>query len=163
MQRRSVRQRTLVPLLALFWRTKGNKTPTLQKSDLLRVECVDLELRAQERDVRRQLDEYDRSREPEVRGKWNKVCGKCGYVNHERHRYCESCGCDMFEKAVHEVVHICPKCRTTVAKHVRECGECGARFWSPIILTRSPVGKCQTGEDEAREGRWPNDQARDPG
>ncbi len=151
MQRRSVRQRTLVPLLVLFWRTKGNKSPTkVQKSDLLKVECVDLELRAQALDVRRQLDEYDRSREPEVRGKWNKVCGECGYINHERHRYCESCGCTMVEKVVHEMVHVCPKCRTSVAKHVHECVDCGARFWSPIIMTRSPEGERPMGKEKAR-------------
>ena len=68
MQRRSVRQRTLVPVLALYWRAKGNKAPGLQKSDLVRVECVDLELRAKQLDTRRQLDEYDRSREPEIKG-----------------------------------------------------------------------------------------------
>jgi hypothetical protein len=139
-----------VPLLVLFWRAKGNKTPTVLKDDLVRVECVDLELRAQELDVRRQLDEYDRSREPEIRGKWNKVCGECGYVNHERHRYCESCGCSMVEKVAHDVIHVCPKCRTTVAKHVHECGECGSRFWSPISMTKPPEGECPGGEEEAR-------------
>jgi hypothetical protein len=134
----------------LFWRAKGNKNPALPKDDLLRVEVVDLELKAQELDVRRQLDEYDRSREPEVRGKWNKVCGECGYVNHQRHRYCESCGCNMVERVAHEVVHQCPKCRTTVAKHVHECVECGARFWSPITVTKAPEGECPEGEEEAR-------------
>jgi hypothetical protein len=146
MQRRSVRQRTLVPVLALYWRARGNKSPGLQKSDLLKVECVDLELQAKQLDTRRQLDEYDRSREPEVRGKWNKVCRECGYVNHERHRYCESCGCSMVEKVVHQVDHICPKCRSRVDKHVHECVHCGARFWSPIIVTRSPEGESQAGE-----------------
>jgi len=150
MQRRSVRQRTLVPLLGLFWRVKGNKTPALKKSDLVRVECVDLDLRAQELDTRRQLDEYDRSREPEVRGKWNKICGQCGFVNHERHPFCESCGCSMVEKIDYEVTHVCPKCRTNVAKHVHECCECGARFWSPIIVTTLPEDECSAGEDVAR-------------
>jgi hypothetical protein len=149
-QRRSVRQRTLVPVLVLFWRAKGNKTPALKKSDLVRVDCVDLELRAQERDVRRQLDEYDRSREPVVRGKWNKICGQCGFINHERHPFCESCGCDMSGKTTQEVAHVCPKCRTLVSRHVHECGECGARFWSPIIMTIPPEGECPEGEDEAR-------------
>ncbi len=146
MQRRSVRQRTLVPVLMLYWRAKGDKAPGLQKSDLLKVECVDLELRAKQLDTRRQLDEYDRSREPEIRGKWNKVCSECGYINHERHRYCESCGCDMTERVVHQVDHICPKCRAKVAKHVHECCECGARFWSPIIVTRSPEGEGPEGK-----------------
>jgi hypothetical protein len=136
-----------VPVLALYWRAKGNRNPGIQKSELLKVECVDLELQAKQLDTRRQLDEYDRSREPEVRGKWNKVCGECGYINHERHKYCESCGCDMVERVVQEVDHICPKCRTKVARHVHECGECGARFWSPIILTRSPEGECPVGEE----------------
>ena len=77
----------------------------------------------------------------EIKGKWNKVCSECGYINHERHRYCESCGCDMTEREVRHVDHICPKCRTKVAKHVHECCECGARFWSPIIVTRSPEGE----------------------
>jgi hypothetical protein len=139
-----------VPLLALFWRAKGDKSPSVQKSELMKVECVDLELRAQMLDTRRQLDEYDRSREPEVRGKWNKVCGECGYVNHERHRYCESCGCSMVERVVHEVDHICPKCGCHVAKHAHECRECDARFWSPITVTRSPEGEGTEGDEEAR-------------
>ena len=150
MQRRSVRQRTLVPLLLLYWRAKGNRTEGVQKADLLRVEFVDLELEAKRLDTRRQLDEYDRSREPEVRGKWNKVCRECGYVNHERHRYCESCGCSMVDKAVHQVDHLCPKCRTRVARHVHECSNCGARFWSPIIVTRRSEGERPPGTDKAR-------------
>jgi hypothetical protein len=151
MQRRSVLKRTLVPVLVLYWRTKDNKSSDkLQKEQCLEfVRYKDLELEAQYKDIRRQLNEYDRSREPEVRGKWNRVCGECGYVNHERHRYCESCGCTLTEKHVGEVVHVCPKCRMTVAKHVRECGECGARFWSPIIMTMSPEGECPAGEEEA--------------
>lgn len=152
MQRRSVPKRTLVPLLVLHWRAKdGRATQTVQKSDLLdQFRFKDLEVEEQYKDIRRQLNEYDRSREPEVRGKWNKVCGQCGYVNHERHRYCESCGCSMTVQPNHQMVHVCPKCRAEVPKHVRECGACGARFWSPIILSRLPEDECPSGDEEAR-------------
>jgi hypothetical protein len=146
---RSVRQRTLIPLLAVCWKARDDRSKGRpHKEQLLSFRCVDLELEAQYRDVRQQLDEYDRSREPEVRGKWNSVCPQCGYINHERHRYCESCGCSLGSE-LGEVVHICPSCRASIAKHDRECHVCGARFWSPIILCR-PVGEeCDhgTGED----------------
>ena len=133
----------LVPLLAVCWKMRDAKSrDKVCKEQLLTYECVDLELEAQYKDVRRQLNEYDRSREPEVRGKWNRVCGECGFVNHERHRYCESCGVTLVQMAAHEVEHVCPKCRTSVSKHVRECPECGARFWSPIILTREADKVC---------------------
>ena len=137
MRTRSVGKRMLVPLMTVCLKMRNSRPKDrVCKEELLSYECVDLELEAQYKDVRRQLNEYDRSREPEVRGKWNRVCSECGYVNHERHRYCESCGCTLVEQVVHDVDHVCPKCRTSVAKHVRECHECGARFWSPIILTR---------------------------
>ena len=143
---RIVRQRMLISLVTLFWRARVDKSKDkLQKSDLISYRTVDLELEAQYKDVRRQLNEYDRSREPEAKGRWNKVCGECGYVNHERHRFCESCGCDLVEEVI-LVVHICPKCRTTVAKHVRECNECGAEFWSPIILRQTPDRVCRGAE-----------------
>lgn len=151
-QPRSVRKRMLIPLVTVLWRTgKADKNrDKVLKADLISYRTVDLELEKQYKDVRRQLNEYDRSREPEVRGRWNKVCGECGYVNHERHRFCESCGRDLVEETT-EVVHICPKCRTSVQKHVRECHECGARFWSPIVLRQSPKKACKgvdVGPDE---------------
>jgi hypothetical protein len=37
-----------------------------------------------------------------------------------------------------ELVHVCPKCNTSVSKHSHECVECGARFWSPIIVRVCP-------------------------
>jgi hypothetical protein len=133
----------LIPLLALCWRARDSKArDKVQKQDLVSVQCVDLELEAQYKDVRRQLNEYDRSREQEVRGKWNKICGECGYINHERHRFCESCGCTLVEE-LYVVVHVCPKCRSELAEHTRECNECGARFWSPIILRRTTKGDCR--------------------
>jgi hypothetical protein len=143
----------LIPLVVVCWRTRddrGKERP--QKKELLSYRCVDLELEAQYKDVRRQLNEYDRSREPEVKGKWNKVCSECGYLNHERHRFCESCGCSLTD-TTWEVIHLCPKCRTTLNARARECYECGARFWSPIILRRAPeddrVLEAAEGPDEA--------------
>jgi YgiT-type zinc finger domain-containing protein len=143
----------LIPLVTILWRaSKADKgKDRVLKSDLLSYRTVDLELEAQYKDVRRQLNEYDRSREPEVRGRWNKVCGECGYVNHERHRFCESCGHDLVEETV-EVLHICPKCRTSVPRHVRECPECGARFWSPIVLRRTPDKKLKGVDVSQDEG-----------
>ena len=133
-QPRSVRKRTLIAIVSVCWRARYDRPKErVQKEDLLSYRTVDLELEEQYKDVRRQLNEYDRSREPEVRGRWNKVCAGCGYVNHERHRFCESCGRDLVEE-VAELVHVCPKCRTVISKHVRECSQCGARFWSPIIV-----------------------------
>jgi hypothetical protein len=144
---RTGRKRILIPLLAACWRTRDGKArDKVLKEDLVTVRCVDLELEAQYKDVRRQLNEYDRSREPEVRGKWNKVCGECGYINHERHRFCESCGCTLVVETV-EIVHVCPKCGTELGKHSQECTHCGARFWSPIIQRRVPDG-AHRGDDE---------------
>lgn len=147
----SVRKRTLIAIVAVCWRARNDKPrETVLKSELLSYRTVDLELEEQYKDVRRQLNEYDRSREPEVRGRWNKVCGECGYVNHERHRFCESCGRDLVEEVM-DVVHICPKCRSRIPRHARECAQCGARFWSPIIL-RQPRGDHPAGAAIDRDG-----------
>ena len=133
------RQRVLIAVLSLGWKLRGDRPrECISKEELIRTRLKDLELEAQYRDVHRQLDEYDRSREPEVRGRWNRVCGECGYVNHERHRFCESCGCTLVDEIMEEVLHVCPKCNASVPKHSHECGDCGARFWSPIIVRASP-------------------------
>jgi hypothetical protein len=127
----------LILLLSVGWGAKDDKSKDkVLKADLICYRTVDLELEAQYKDVRRQLNEYDRSRQPVAKGRWNRVCGECGYINHERHRFCESCGCTLVEKTL-EVVHVCPKCRTELEKHSRECCHCGASFWSPIIFRRS--------------------------
>ena len=139
----------LIPVLTIFWRGRVDKSQDkVQKSDLVTFKVRDLFMDRQLEDVHRQLSEYERSKEPEVGGRWNRVCSGCGYVNHERYRYCESCGCTLVEEAV-EVIHVCPKCNTTIAHHSRECHECGARFWSPIILSQSKDG---TGPKTGPEG-----------
>jgi len=152
--RTPVRQRMLIPMLIICWRFRGDRDrDKVQKADLLDYKVQDLDIEKQLSDARKQLDEYEASKQPEVRGRWNRVCGGCGYVNHERHRFCESCGLSLLEEAM-EVVHLCPTCGIRVGKHSRECQDCGARFWSPIILHQSAEGASPedgvAGQDEAR-------------
>ena len=131
----------LIPILTICWKGRGDKTrDKVQKADLLAsYKMQDLVVEKQLKDARTQLDEYEASKQQEVRGRWNRVCGGCGYVNHERHQNCESCGHSLREEAL-EKVHVCPNCRTRIAHHSRRCHDCGARFWSPIILHQSVDG-----------------------
>jgi len=132
-QHRTARQRTLVPQWLARNRAEEAPPPApVHRDDLLRYRTVDLELEAQYRDVRRQLDDYEHSRDPEPHGKWNRVCGECGYINHERFRSCESCGSPMVHESAPECR--CPQCSAPVEMSARECARCGSRFWSPIIV-----------------------------
>ncbi len=153
-QRRLVRQRMLLPLLLVHWRIRGDRDQSkVCKDELLDYRCKDLELEAQLKDVRKQLDEYDRSREHEPSGKWNKRCDECGYVNHERHRFCESCGTSLVPEV--RKVYVCPRCSAVIAERSHECLECGSRFWSPIILQRTEGQVCQYDLAEGPEGDRP--------
>ncbi len=131
----------LIPILTICWKGRGEKTrDKVLKEDLLATyKMQDLDVENQLQDVRKQLDAYEASKQQVVRGRWNRVCAACGYVNHERHRFCESCGHSLREGAM-EAIHVCPNCRTRIANHSRQCHDCGARFWSPIILHQSVDG-----------------------
>jgi rRNA maturation endonuclease Nob1 len=138
--RMPVRKRMLIPILTVCWKGRGEKAPDkVLKSDLLAYKMQDLVVENQLQEARKQLDEYEASKQQEVRGRWNQVCEGCGYVNHERHQFCESCGRSLGEEAL-EVVHVCPSCRTRIPNHSRQCHDCGARFWSPIIIHQSEDG-----------------------
>jgi hypothetical protein len=126
-------------LLARSSRDEPRARSPVRKGDLLRYRTVDLELEAQYRDVKLQLEEYEKSREHEPSGKWNKVCGTCGFVNHEDFRYCESCGTSLVCEQTEESC-VCPACSAPVGRDAQECLGCGSRFWSPIIV-HSSTGK----------------------
>jgi len=137
-QHRTARQRMLISLL-LTGRSHGEPRPGVAvcKDSLLQYRTVDLELEAQYRDVKQQLEEYERSRERQPSGKWNRVCGGCGYVNHEDFRYCESCGTSLVCADLEESC-LCPVCSARVDRESHECTGCGSRFWSPIIVHAAP-------------------------
>ena len=125
--------------LLLAGRSHGERRPgaAVCKDSLLQYRTVDLELEAQYRDVKLQLEEYERSREHLPSGRWNRVCDGCGYVNHEDFRDCESCGtslvCDGLEESC-----LCPVCSAPVDRGSQDCAGCGSRFWSPIIVHTVP-------------------------
>jgi hypothetical protein len=125
-------------LLARRKEADERRPGTVRRDDLLSYRTVDLRLEAQLLDVHQQMVEYERSKEPETGGRWSKVCGGCGYVNHERYHRCEGCGEPLGDRYATECQ--CPVCSAPVEKSARECAECGSRFWSPILThQREPI------------------------
>lgn len=149
-QHRTERQRTLIPpLLARRKEAEEPRPGTVRRDDLISYRTVDLKLEAQLLDVHQQMLDYEASKQPEPTGRWTKVCGDCGYVNHERFRHCEGCGESLDERYATECQ--CPACSAPVEVSARECHDCGSRFWSPI-LTHQPEQRDTAGHRAHGDG-----------
>lgn len=125
-------QRPTILLTSLS--ASGIITPrTLPKERLAHVPLRDLALEQQYAEVKEALARY---REPDnpVPQEGEVRCRSCGKVSGEDTTHCE-CGTFLH---LHRVF-TCPSCSKVVDREARDCGRCGAAFWSPVNPPASAV------------------------
>jgi hypothetical protein len=110
------------------------------KERLTRVPLKDLALEAQYAEVKEALARYREPDSPtpqegEVR------CRSCGKVSGEDTTHCP-CGTFLH----HHRVFTCPSCAKVVDREARDCGRCGAAFWSPVNPPASAVTDAMVAE-----------------
>ena len=96
------------------------------KDSLARVPLRDLALEAQYAEIREALTRY---REPQARdaADGELKCKRCGAITPEE---TARCACGNFLHA--HRIFTCPGCAKVVPRDARDCGACGAAFWSPV-------------------------------
>ncbi len=106
---------------------------------LTQVPLKDLALDAQYAEIREALAKYSAEEGVQAADGENQ-CGRCGQVFPEERALCQ---CGAFLHA--SKVFTCPSCTRVVGRESRDCGGCGASFWSPVnppesALTEEMVG-----------------------
>lgn len=102
----------------------------IPKQALTHVPLRDLALEAQYAEIREALTRYREEEEPAAAPPDGQTrCRQCGTVAPEER---VRCPCGNFLHA--HRVFTCPDCTKVVPKEARDCGQCGAAFWSPVNL-----------------------------